>query len=108
MTDETNSNQKFLRGGLNQWISGSVGQWVSSMIGKCSYEPLIMMQRPHPETNENKHKRFAQHIGPPCHGTPGDEERPPVLGSWRNLYLLVLGNLLFWIVLFTLFTWMFK
>jgi hypothetical protein len=36
------------------------------------------------------------------------EERPPVLGSWRNIYLLVLGNLLFWIVLFTLFTWMFK
>jgi len=39
---------------------------------------------------------------------PGDEEPPPVLKSWRNLYLLVLGNLLFWIVLFTLFTWMFK
>jgi hypothetical protein len=37
-----------------------------------------------------------------------EEERPPVLGSWRNLYLLVLGNLLFWIALFTLFTWMFK
>jgi hypothetical protein len=36
------------------------------------------------------------------------EEPPPVLKSWRNLYLLVLGNLLFWIVLFTLFTWMFK
>jgi len=37
-----------------------------------------------------------------------EEEPPPVLKSWRNLYLLVLGNLLFWIVLFTLFTWMFK
>lgn len=35
-------------------------------------------------------------------------EPPPVLKSWRNFYLLVLGNLLFWIVLFTLFTWMFK
>jgi hypothetical protein len=28
----------------------------------------LMMPRPHPETNENQHKRFAQHIGPPCHG----------------------------------------
>jgi hypothetical protein len=29
---------------------------------------LIMMPRPHPETKENQHQRFAQHIGPPCHG----------------------------------------
>jgi hypothetical protein len=49
--------------GLNQWASGSVGQWVSSMIGKRSYESLIMMPRPHPETNENQNHRFAQHIG---------------------------------------------
>ena len=27
-----------------------------------------MMPRLHPETKENQHKRFAQHIGPPCHG----------------------------------------
>jgi len=27
-----------------------------------------MMPRPHPETNENRHKRTAQQIGPPCHG----------------------------------------
>ncbi len=39
---------------------------------------------------------------------PGNDEPPPVLGSWRNLYLLVLGNLLFWIALFTLFTWIFR
>jgi putative ABC transport system permease protein len=89
--------QKFLRGGLNQWVSGSVGQWVSPMIGKRSYESLIMMPRPHPETNENQHKRFAkrsyeslimmprphpetnenqhkrfaQHIGSPRRGAPG-------------------------------------
>ena len=61
-------NQKFLRGGLNQWASGSVGQCVNSMIGKRSYEPLIMMPRPHPETNESQHKRFAQHIGSPRRG----------------------------------------
>ncbi len=24
-----------------------------------------MMPRPHPETNENRHHRFAQHIGAP-------------------------------------------
>jgi hypothetical protein len=29
-----------------------------------------------------------------------DSEKPPVLGKWRNLYLLVLGNLIFLIVLF--------
>ena len=28
---------------------------------------LIMMPRPHPETNENQHKRTAQQIGSPCH-----------------------------------------
>jgi len=36
------------------------------------------------------------------------EEPPPVLNSWKNFYLLVLGNLLFWIVLFTFFTWIFQ
>jgi hypothetical protein len=33
MTVETTFNQKFLRGGLNQWISESVGQWVSESKG---------------------------------------------------------------------------
>jgi hypothetical protein len=41
------------------------------MIGKHSYEPLIMMPRPHPETNENQHQRIAQHIGSPRRGAPG-------------------------------------
>lgn len=36
------------------------------------------------------------------------EEPPPILKTWKNFYLLVLGNLLFWIVLFTFFTWLFK
>jgi hypothetical protein len=27
-----------------------------------------MMPRPHPETNENQHHRFAQHIGSPRRG----------------------------------------
>ncbi len=37
-----------------------------------------------------------------------EEEPPPILKSWTNLYLIVLGNLLFWIALFTIFTWMFQ
>jgi hypothetical protein len=36
------------------------------------------------------------------------EDPPPVLKTWKNLYILVLGNLLLWVALFTLFTWMFK
>lgn len=36
------------------------------------------------------------------------EEPPPVLKSWRNIYLLVLGNLVFWITLFYIFTWVFQ
>lgn len=36
------------------------------------------------------------------------EEPPPILKSWRNLYLLVLGNLVLWIILFYLFTWIFR
>jgi hypothetical protein len=40
---------------------------------------------------------------------PGmEEEPPPILKSWKNFYLLVLGNLILWIILFTIFTWMFK
>jgi hypothetical protein len=43
----------------------------------------------------------------PSSRVPNDEP-PPLLKSWKNLYLVVLGNLLLWIALFTLFTWMFK
>ena len=60
------NNQKFLPGGLNQSVSGSVGQlgdWQAQ-----SGTPLTMMPRPHPETNENQHKRFAQHIDSPRRG----------------------------------------
>jgi len=51
---------------------------------------------------------FKKVSGRRRHSNPSDEEPPPVLKSWRNFYWLVLGNLLFWIALFTLFTWMFK
>jgi amino acid adenylation domain-containing protein len=63
------NNEKLLRGVLNQWVSGSVGQLDDSQtqIGN----PLTMMPRPHPETNEIRHKRFAQHIGSPRRGAPG-------------------------------------
>ena len=36
------------------------------------------------------------------------EEAPPVLKSWKNLYLLVLANLMFWILFLTFFTLIFK
>jgi hypothetical protein len=32
------------------------------------------------------------------------ESPPPLLGSWRNLYLLVIGNLAFMVIVFYLFT----
>lgn len=33
-----------------------------------------------------------------------ETEKPPILGSWKNLYLLVLGNLVFLIILFYIIT----
>lgn len=39
---------------------------------------------------------------------PLQEEPPPILKSWKNLYILVFGNLLLWIILFSIFTWTFK
>ncbi len=33
---------------------------------------------------------------------------PPVLGSWKRLYLLVLGELMLCIVALRLFTWAFS
>ncbi len=33
-----------------------------------------------------------------------DEEPPPLLGSWRRLYVAILLHLAFWIVVFYLFT----
>ena len=37
-----------------------------------------------------------------------DEGPPPLLKKWKNLYFLVIINLVFWIILFTLFTWIFE
>jgi hypothetical protein len=73
MTVEATLMKSFYGGteSVGQWVSGSVDQLVSSMIGRRIYESLIMMPRPHPETNENQHKRFAQHIGSPRRGAPG-------------------------------------
>ncbi len=33
---------------------------------------------------------------------PGDDEPPPFLGSWRNVYLLLLGELALLVLLFAL------
>lgn len=35
---------------------------------------------------------------------PELDETPPLLGSWRNIYLVVLGNLALLVVLFWLLT----
>ena len=40
-------------------------------------------------------------------GTPDEplpEDRPPILGSWRRLYTVVLLHLFFWIAVFYVFT----
>ena len=41
---------------------------------------------------------------------PGKEmdERPPIMGSWRNIYIFILGTLLLLIGLFSLFTIAYK
>lgn len=38
----------------------------------------------------------------------GADEPPPVLKSWKNIYWVVIANLLLWIALFTYFTWTFQ
>jgi type II secretory pathway component PulK len=65
------------------------------MIGKRSYEPLSMMPRPHPETNDNQHKRFAQHIGSPRRGAPGRRRQGSVL--FIVLVFIILITTMVWI-----------
>lgn len=36
----------------------------------------------------------------PDHETPPAEEPPPILGSWRNIYLLLAGSLVVQIALY--------
>jgi hypothetical protein len=80
------SNQKLLRGVLNQSVSGSVGQ---SDDGQAQPgNPLTMMPRPHPETNENQHQRFAQHIGSPRRGAPGRRRQGILSAALEGLELL--------------------
>ncbi len=40
----------------------------------------------------------------PTAPAPDDEEQPPIGGSWRVLYAVVIGNLAFLILLFYVFT----
>ena len=37
-----------------------------------------------------------------------NDDAPPILGSWKRLYAVVLGTLLLCIVLFQLFSWTFS
>jgi hypothetical protein len=38
-------------------------------------------------------------------GNPMKDDAPPLLGSWKRIYALVLGELLLCILLFQLFSW---
>ena len=38
----------------------------------------------------------------------GADQEPPPLGSWKRMYVLVLGVLVAEIFLFSVFTWVFK
>jgi hypothetical protein len=88
-----NKNKKLLRGVRNQWVSGSVGQ--SDDRQEQSGNTLITMSRPHPETKENQHKRFAQHIGSPRRGAPGRRRQK------KRILLQILFGLVF--IVFVLF-----
>ena len=39
---------------------------------------------------------------------PGSEGVPPILGSWKWIYAVVLGELVLCILLFCLFSWAFS
>ena len=63
------------------------------------------MNPTHPSAKVNPDRvSEANHIEQENH----EGEPPPVLKSWKNIYIVVLGNLLFWIALFTFFTWTFE
>ena len=61
-----NPNEKFLQGGKKREAE-KLGRRED---GKLRSE-LLIISRPNPETKENRHTRFAQHIGPPRRGAPG-------------------------------------
>ena len=39
---------------------------------------------------------------------PDNDDRPPILGSWRSMYVLVLGTLAGLCLLFSLITWTYR
>ncbi len=43
----------------------------------------------------------------PAH-RPELDETPPLLGSWRNVYLMVLGTFVLFVVLFAALTWVYS
>jgi glycosyltransferase involved in cell wall biosynthesis len=75
--DPEDINEKLLRGGekreagkLGSWEAGKPeGQEKKQM--KININELRTISRLYQETNENQHKRFAQHIGSPRRGAPG-------------------------------------
>jgi len=49
---------------------------------KYHFKPKRGCARRHPETNENRHKRLAQHIGSPRRGVPAGGNRKKVKGNF--------------------------
>lgn len=39
---------------------------------------------------------------------PEMDDAPPLLSSWRNVYALVLGSLVVYVVVFAAITWVFE
>ena len=86
-------NKKFLRGGLNQWVSESVGQWVSGSLDQKVRSSKTRLKASKPCLSANSHESYNNRhfdafsadsvhlkkpsvgpkglIGPPCHGAPG-------------------------------------
>jgi hypothetical protein len=50
------------------------------------FKPKRVLTRLYPETNENRHNRTAQHIGPPCHGVIDKNEQFRYDVAFKNEY----------------------
>jgi AAA+ ATPase superfamily predicted ATPase len=78
-------------GGDEKREAEKLGRWED---GKLRSE-LHSISRPHPETDENQHQRFAQHIGSPRRGAPGRRRQEKLFkdyASFRDFLKKVASN----------------
>jgi hypothetical protein len=71
--------KKFCRGGEKREAE-KLGRWED---GKPRSE-LCSISRTHPETDENQHQRFAQHIGSPRRGAPGRRRQEKLFNDYAT------------------------